>query len=70
MIHIVVFGVMIPPVMCEVGTVKYEEYICVFSGPENGASVFLQTLTPTTSQCHNYGKKYMAITAEHLKYMF
>jgi len=55
MIHIVVFRVMIPPVMCEVGTVKSEECVCVFSGPEDGASVFLQTLTPTTSQCHNYG---------------
>jgi hypothetical protein len=24
----------------------------------------------TTSQCHNYGKKYMTITAENLKVMF
>jgi len=45
MIHIVVFGVMLHPVMCEVGTVRSEECICVFSGLEDGASMFLQTLT-------------------------
>jgi len=45
MIHIVVLRIMLPPVMCEVGTVKPEECVCVFSGPEDGASVFLQTLT-------------------------
>jgi len=71
MIHIVVFGVMLPPVMCEVGTVKSEECICIFSGLEDGASVFLQTLTLNYRQCHNYGKKYMTLNhCRTLKFMF